>query len=180
MKKFLLLVLVSFASLSSNAQRNQSTGTTETWEPRYTGQFDFYVQDAWGLGVMLRKEINPNIGLNLIGGSFMSGWGEYETPQNVGIVNARLLGLRAHAQVSKKLDVFAEATPGYTYMYIDIPNTYYTYSMGVRSGNAHCFGLDVSAGYLFDKHIALAYNYSFFANGNAHSGIHWGRISIIF
>ncbi len=37
MKKFLLLVLVSFASLSSNAQRNQSTGTTETWEPRYTG-----------------------------------------------------------------------------------------------------------------------------------------------
>ena len=179
MKKFLLLVLVSFASLSSNAQRNQSTGTTETWEPRYTGQFDFYVQDAWGGGLMFRREFTPNFGLNLIGGSFMSGWGEYETPDNVGIVNVRLMGLRLNAPLGKRFGVYADATPGYTYMYVD---TFFrtTTLWGQVKGDAHCFGLDLSVGFLIDKHLSLGYNYSLFVNGNGNSGIHWGRFSIIF
>lgn len=179
MKKFLILVLLSLASLSSNAQSNQETSTAETWKSHYSKEFNFYVQDAWGVGLMIRKEISPYFGLNLIGASFMSGWGQYETPDNVGIVNARLLGLRVQGQVSKKLGVFAEVNPGYTYMYIDLPVHTMWYD-GSIEGNGHCFGLDASAGYLFNKHIALAYNYSFFANGNGKGGIHWGRISVIF
>lgn len=179
MKKFLLLVLVSFASLSSNAQRNQSTGTTETWEPRYTGQFDFYVQDAWGAGLMFRREFTPNFGLNLIGGSFMSGWGEYETPNNFGIVNARMLGLRLNAPLGKRFGVYADATPGYTYMYVDIP-FYASWYNGRIKGDAHYFGLDLSVGFLIDKHLSLGYNCSLYVNGDGSLGMHWGRFSIIF
>jgi hypothetical protein len=179
MRKFLLLVLVSLASLGSNAQNGLTTSSTpvETFKPHYTGQFDFFVQDAWGVGFMLRREINPYVGLNLIGGSFMSGWGQYETPSNVGIVNARALGIRASYPLAKRLGIFADITPGYTYMYVSIP--YY----GSRiKGNAHCFGVDYSAGFLVDKHLAIAYNYSLFVNGNGNgsSGIHWGRVSLIF
>ena len=43
------------------------SGTTETWESHYTGQFDFYVQNVWGAGLMLRREFTPNFGLNIIG-----------------------------------------------------------------------------------------------------------------
>ena len=179
MRKFLLLVLVSLAALSSNAQNNEMTTSTpvETFKPHYTGEFNFYVQNAWGVGLMLRKEINPYVGLNIIGGSFMSGWGQYETPSNVGFVNARALGIRVSYPLAKRLGIFAEVTPGYSYVYLDVP--YHSWKI---KGDAHCFGVDYSAGFLLDKHLALAYNYSMFVNGNGKgsSGIHWGRVSIIF
>ena len=182
MRKFLLLVLVSLAALSSNAQNNEMTTSTpvETFKPHYTGEFNFYVQNAWGVGLMLRKEINPYVGLNIIGGSFMSGWGQYETPSNVGIVNARLMGLRIHAPLAKRVGVYADATPGYTYMYVNIPSAYSWSVGGKRKGDAHAFGLDLSMGFLLDKHLSIGYNFTLFANNNGCSGINWGRVSIIF
>ena len=180
MRKFLLLVLVSWVAVSSNAQRVQTSTNTENYrESGLTVQFDFYVQDAWGVGLMLRKEINQYFGWNIIGGSFMSGWGQWETPNNVGVVNARLMGIRANAPIYKKLGVFAEITPGYTYMYATLPVYSMSYS-GMRSSEAHCFGFDCSAGFVLNKHLALGYNFSFFANKNGNGHIHWGRVSIIF
>lgn len=180
MRKLFLYAFLSVVSLTSNAQIVQtSSGTPEGNKSKWKGQFDFYVQDAWGVGLMARKEFNKYIGWNVIGASFMSGWGKYETPDNVGIVNARLMGVRLSAPIYKKLSIFAEATPGYTYMYVNLPVDTWFYS-GWRKTKAHFFGLDCSAGFQINKHLALGYNFSFFANKNGNSHIHWGRISLIF
>ncbi|MBO7098863.1 MAG: hypothetical protein J6W21_03255 [Bacteroidaceae bacterium] len=180
MRKLFLLVLVGIVAISANAQIiKESSETTANKKSKITGQFDLYVQDAWGVGIMVRKEFNPYFGWNIIGASFMSGWGQDETPDKVGIVNARLMGIRAHTNIFKNLGVYADVTPGYTYMYSSVfVNTFY-YG-GYVDSKTHCFGLDCSAGFLLGKHLGLGYNFSFFANGNGNSHIHWGRISIIF
>ena len=180
MRKFLLLVLVSLTSVCSNAQNvHQSTGGTEAWKSHYTGQFDFFVQDGWGVGLTLRKEINPYIGWNIIGASFMSGWGTYETPDNFGIVNARMMGIRATLPIMNKFAIFADVTPGYTYMYFNAP-VYSGWYGGMRSAKAHCFGMDCNVGILLGKHLALGYNLSFYTNKKGDSHVHWGRVSLIF
>ena len=89
------------------------------------------------------------------------------------------MGVRLSYPFTKKFGIFAETTPGYTYMYADIPvhTMWYDGSVEVKG---HCFGLDVSTGFVLNGHLAIGYNYSFFASGNGKGGIHWGRISVIF
>jgi hypothetical protein len=186
MKKILLLILLCAISVCSEAQTVEANSeVTEKKTSKYSGEFDLYLQNAWGVGLMIRKELNPCLEWNIFGASFMSGWGRDETPDKVGIVNARLMGLRAHANVWKNLGVYAEATPGYTYRYSSKNVTNYYYGDGLYySGNldskAHYFGLDCGAGILLGKHLGLGYNFSFFVNKNGNDHIHWGRVSIIF
>ena len=180
MRKVFVFVLLGIVSLTANAQIFKTdSGTAEGSESKWVGEFNFYIQDAWGIGLIARKEFNKYIGWNVIGASFMSGWGQYETPDNVGIVNARLMGVRLSAPIYKKLSIFGEATPGYTYMYANVPVITWVYG-GMLKTKAHCFGLDCCAGFQINKHLALGYNFSFFANKNGNSHIHWGRVSIIF
>ena len=63
---------------------------------KYTFQLDFLVQDAWGVGLMVRRELNPYVGINMVGASYMSGWGEYDGPSSVGFINIRALGVRLY------------------------------------------------------------------------------------
>jgi len=186
MKKYFLIALLGIASVSASAQsRYESTATTDKSESRYSGQADVYIQDGWGVGGMFRKEINKYLGWNLVGASFMSGFGVNETPDKVGVVNVRTMGLRAHTDLCKNLGVYADVTPGYTYMYssVHVSNYYYgngLYYSGDLGSKAHCFGLDVSAGFQLGKHLELGYNLAFYANGDGNSSTHWGRISILF
>ncbi len=180
MKKYFLIALFGIASVSASAQsRYESTATTDKSESRYSGQADVYIQDGWGVGCMFRKEINKYLGWNLVGASFMSGFGVNETPDKVGVVNVRTMGLRAHTDLCKNLGIYADVTPGYTYMYASVYVDTYYYS-GYFDSKAHCFGLDVSAGFQLGKHLELGYNLAFYANGDGNSSTHWGRISILF
>ena len=176
MRKLLLLVLLVVVSVSANAQLYQrSTDSTTGFESKWTRQFDVYVQDGWGLGFMVRKETSPNLGYNIFGASFMSGWHDLDSPDKAGIVNVRLLGVRLNAPLCKNVKLYAEATPGYSYMYLELRNWW---PRGLET--AHCFGLDCGAGFqLFDK-VVVGYNNSFYVNGNGNACAHWGRISILF
>ena len=190
MRKLSLLVLSVIMAVSANAQVCQGYADMKDLKEikthrKFGAEFDLYLQNAWGVGLMVRKELNPYLDWNIIGASFMSGWGRDETPDKVGTVNARLMGLRAHTNVCKNLGVYAEATPGYTYRYSSVHVSNYYYGNGLYySGNldskAHYFGLDCGAGILLGKHLGLGYNFSFFVNKNGNSHIHWGRVSIIF
>lgn len=178
-RKLFFLVLVGIVAASANAQLCQGYGFVndrDSTASKFTGQFDFYVRDAWGVGLTLRKETSQYFGWNLIGVSYMSGWRRFETPDKMGIVNIRAAGFRLGGPIYKKLRIYLEATPGYTFMYAKSPVFYGNWG---RIEKAHCFGLDCGAGFQYNK-VALGYDFSFFANGNGNSHIHWGRISIIF
>ena len=181
MRKVLVFVILGFASLTANAQIFKSgSGTTEGSESKWTGEFNFYVQDAWGIGLMARKETGKYFGWNVIGLSYMSGWHKYDTPDKIGILNVRLMGVRFNAPIYRSLRLYAEATPGYTFMYAK--PFYYSgnYSVWTKFEKTHCFGFDCGAGFEVFKNVALGYNFSFFVNGNGNSHIHWGRVSILF
>ena len=183
MRKLLLLVLLVVVSVSANAQLYQrSTDSTTGFESKWTRQFDVYVQDCWGVGLTARKELSPNLGWNVIGASFMSGWHNLDSPDKAGLINVRLSGIRLNAPVCKNLKIYAEANPGYTYGYVEPISYYYYgyYNSYTSLESAHCFGLDCSAGVqLFDK-VVVGYNNTFLVNGNGNGCIHWGRISILF
>ncbi|MBQ9525400.1 MAG: hypothetical protein IJR69_09835 [Bacteroidaceae bacterium] len=182
MKKVLILTLLGIIAASANAQLCQGYGEVkDSTASRFRGQFDFYVQDCWGIGLTLRKESSKYFGWNLIGVSYMSGWYRYETPDKLGIVNVRTAGVRFNVPIYKNFKFYAEATPGYTFMYAkSLEGLGYGRYFWRSTETAHCFGLDCSAGFQVIKDVTLGYNFSFFANGNGNSHIHWGRISIIF
>ena len=141
-----------------------------------TFQFDFLVQDAWGVGLMLRRELNPYVGINMVGASYISGWGEYDGPSSVGLINVRALGVRLYTPRFEPCRLYAEVTPGYTHAYL---NTYVP-GWGNMKGTADCFGLDFSAGIEIGKHVALGYNLHYMVNSNAGATTHWGKLSILF
>lgn len=133
----------------------------------FTAQVDLYIQNSWGVGFMLRKEFSKYIGMNLVGGSYMSGWNELKSPKHYGHVNVRLCGVRAYLPIYEDIRAFADVVPGYTYIY----------SYGNHS---HCFGADFSAGFQIHRNVAISYNLDFIANGDGHATYHWGRISFLF
>jgi len=141
-----------------------------------TCQFDFFVQDAWGVGLMLRRELNPYVGINVAGASYMSGWRKYEGPSSVGYINIRALGVRLYTPYLEPCRLFAEVTPGYTHVYVDS----YVPGWGRLKGDADCFGLDFCAGIEIGKHVALGYNLDYIVNGNGGGTTHWGKISVLF
>ena len=181
MRKILLFVFLGIVTLTTNAQIfKNSSDTTKVSESKWKGEFDFYVQDGWGIGLMARKETSKYIGWNVAGISYMSRWYREETPDKFGIVNIRLMGVRFNVPLYKSLKFYAEATPGYTFMYAKPYNYLGYYHLTGKVEKAHCFGLDCGAGFQVFKNLALGYNFSFFVNGNGNAHIHWGRVSILF
>ena len=150
---------------SVNYKKPYTREELSTWG--LTAQIDLYVQNAWGVGFILRKEFNQYFGLNLAGGSYMSGWNELKSPKHYGQINARLCGVRAYLPIVENVRAFADVTPGYTYIY----------SYGVHN---HCVGIDFSAGFQIHRNVAISYNLDFVANGDGHATYHWGRISFLF
>lgn len=136
-----------------------------------TTQIDLYVQDAWGIGFMLRKEVNEYFGINLVGGSYMSGWNEVKSPKHYGQVNARLGGVRVYLPCVENLRAFADVSLGYSYFYLNYN--------GIKEHH-HFAGFDASAGFQIHKNLALSYNLNFIVNGDGHATYHWGKISLLF
>jgi hypothetical protein len=137
----------------------------------YTKQIDLYIQNGWGAGLLFRKEINPFVGWNIVGVSFMSGWND---PKEFGIVNVRLFGFRLYTPSISSLRFYAELNPGYTHVFLDTKTQMYGYLKG------HFFGLDFSAGLQLNKNFALGYNLNYMVNKNGHAISHWGRLSFMF
>ena len=160
----------------NNDKSNYSYTLNESSSRLLTCQFDFLVQDAWGVGLMLRRELNPYVGINVAGVSYMSGWHGYDGPSSMGIINVRALGIRLYTPELEPCRLFAEVTPGYTHVYVDS----YVPGWGRLKGDADCFGLDFCAGIEMGKHVALGYNLDYIVNGNASGTTHWGKISILF
>ena len=136
-----------------------------------TTQVDLYVQDAWGVGFMLRKEINEYIGINLVGGSYMSGWNALKSPNHYGVVNARLGGIRAYLPCVDNIRLYADLALGYTYMYMNYDNLKQHHHLG---------SFDAGVGVQLHKNVAIGYNLHFVVNGNGHATYHWGKISLLF
>ena len=136
-----------------------------------TTQVDLYVQDAWGVGFMLRKEINEYIGINLVGGSYMSGWNALKSPNHYGVVNARLGGVRAYLPCIDNIRLYADLALGYTYMYMNYDHLKQHHHLG---------SFDAGAGIQLHKNLAIGYNLHFIVNGNGHATYHWGKISLLF
>lgn len=160
----------------NNDKSNYSYTLNESSSRLLTFQFDFLVQDAWGAGLMIRRELNPYIGLNIAGASYLSGWRKHEGPSSVGFINIRALGIRLYTPYLEPCRLFAEVTPGYTHVYVDS----YVPGWGRLKGDADCFGLDFCAGFEIGKHVALGYNLDYIVNGNASGTTHWGKVSILF
>ena len=142
---------------------------------KYTFQLDFLFQDAWGVGLMVRRELNPYVGINMVGASYMSGWGEYDGPSSVGFINIRALGVRLYTPRFEPCRLYAEVTPGYTHAYLNA----FVPGWGNMKGSADCFGLDFSAGIEIGKHVALGYNLHYMVNSKAGATTHWGKLSIL-
>ena len=189
MKKTIILAFLCVASLSANAQLfKKKTGDSNNQESRLVKQVDLYLQDKWGVGFTLRKETSPNLGWNLLGASYMSGWYKSECPDNFSVVNVRLMGIRCNIPISGNFKFYAEALPGYTYVYQRTRYVYMYLDWGsepwykTNTVKNHCFGLDCSAGFQVHKNISIGYNYTFLApfsdSDNRH--IHWARFSVMF
>lgn len=143
------------------------------YESGFTKQFDLYTQiNGWGAGLMLRKEINPNIGWNIIGISYLSGW---NSPEDFGIMNVRLSGVRYHSPSIDSFRFYAELNMGYTYVYLGEIES----PLKTVEGNSHCFGFDASVGFQPSPSIAIGYNMNFMRNSNVKELTHWVKVSLM-
>lgn len=141
-----------------------------------TCQFDFLVQDAWGVGLMLRRELNPYVGLNIAGVSYISGWHKYEGPCNMGFINVRALGVRFYTPKVEPCRLYAEITPGYTHSYVDV----HYYGSWLK-GTGDNFSFDAGAGIEIGKHVALGYHFYYIVGSDSKDGyMHMGKLSILF
>ena len=140
---------------------------------KYLGQIDFYIQDGWGLGFMLRRKLNNYAAWNLLGASYMSGW---NNPRDFGVVNVRVMGLRLTTPNLSDNKLFAEVTPGYTYYYKNHSTSYFFSDIE----DYHCFGLDFCAGIQISNKVTIGYNLNYMTNSWKSELSHWGRISFLF
>lgn len=163
-------------SFNNKDKKGFSYNRKDVPERNLTFQFDFLVQDAWGVGLMLRRELNPYVGLNVGGASYMSGWRKYEGPSSVGFINIRALGIRLCTPYLEPCRLYAEITPGYTHSYVDI-----RYYGNWIKGSSDNFGFDFGAGIEIGKHVALGYNLDYIVgSGTKDAYMHWGKISVLF
>lgn len=148
-----------------NPYRNSSSSITT--------QFDLYFQDAWGAGFMLRKEINPYLGWNIIGISYMSSWYRLSGPDKNGVINVRLPGIRLYTPSYEDFRVYAEVNLGYTHLYYPAyhvsGNNYY---YDGYSEHTNAFGLDFSAGVQVHRNIAIGYNLTYVTNSMGSAKTH--------
>ena len=135
-----------------------------------TKQVDMYFQDGWGVGFMLRKEINQYVGWNIIGVSYMSSWYRLTGPDKHGLINVRLPGIRLYSPAYESIRAYAELNIGYTHEYLFWDENYHF----------NYFGLDFSAGFQVHKNIAIGYNLTYGVNSGVSFKNHWGKLSILF
>ena len=167
---------------------NRSTNVNPERTSGITGQVDLYLQNAWGVGFMIRKEINQYLGWNLIGASYMSGWygsffaNNFETyhmaaPDKFGMLNVRLCGIRLNMPLYEYFRFYAEVTPGYTFAYFKENYDDVYENINLRQ---HFFGFDFGAGLQLHKNVSIGYNLNFRINSDFKKITHWGKISFLF
>ena len=162
---------------SDNDENYSFTGKVAGAPRKLTCQFDFLVQDAWGVGLMLRRELNPYVGLNIAGVSYISGWHKYEGPSNMGFINVRALGVRLYTPPIEPCRLYAEITPGYTHTYVDVRIP----GWGWLKGTGDNFSFDLCGGIEIGKHVALSYDlYYIVGSGTKDALMHWGKFSFMF
>ena len=161
----------------SDNNENYSYSAKSVGPKKLTCQFDFLVQDAWGVGLMLRRELNPYVGLNIAGVSYISGWHKYEGPSNMGFINVRALGVRFYTPPIESCRLYAEITPGYTHTYVDVRIP----GLGWLKGTGDNFSFDAGAGIEIGKHVALGYHFYYIVGSDSKDGyMHMGKLSILF
>lgn len=162
---------------SDKDEINPLAGVLVPGTRKLTCQFDFLVQDAWGVGLMLRRELNPYVGLNIAGVSYISGWHKYEGPSNMGFINVRALGVRLYTPPIEPCRLYAEITPGYTHTYVDVRIP----GWGWLKGTGDNFSFDAGAGIEIGKHVALGYHFYYIVGSDSKDGyMHMGKLSILF
>ena len=162
---------------SHKDENNPLPGVLVPGTKNLTCQFDFLVQDAWGVGLMVRRELNPYVGLNIAGVSYISGWHKYEGPSNMGFINVRALGVRFYTPPIEPCRLYAEITPGYTHTYVDVRIP----GLGWLKGTGDNFSFDAGAGIEIGKHVALGYHFYYIVGSDTKDGyMHMGKLSILF
>ena len=152
--------------------------------PKFTHEVELFIGDGWGAGYQLRKDFNQYIGWDIIGVSYMT---RFESPENIGLVNIRPLGVKAYTPAHKAIRGYVGLKLGYSfgyekdyynkYFYINDNIYYETHSLYYKE---HFFGLDFSLGVQFHKNIAIGYNLNYITNGDGGLTNHMAKISILF
>jgi hypothetical protein len=142
-------------------------------DKKLSHEFDIFIQDGWGIGYQLRRELNPYVALNILGISYMS---DFCNPKECGLLNIRALGFKLYTPAYQSFRIYAGLNLGYTYAYAnyEFNNRWYA------SFKEHLFGLDFSTGIQIHKNIAIGYNLNFIKNSNCKGTSHWGNIMFLF
>lgn len=134
-------------------------------------EISLYMQDGWGLGYQLRKDINRYIAWNIIGASYMVEPIKCD-PSYAGIVNFRFFGVRLNSPSYKKnFRFYTDLTMGYTLTYKKVEK---------KVNTMDHFGLDFGVGMQIGKHFTIGYNLNFVKGDDLKKTTHWAKISCLF
>lgn len=179
-----------FANTSKKGGAATSAASLLAQKPIH--EVSFYIQDGWGLGYQMRKDINKYVAWDVVGVSYMSG---FNSPADYGQVNFKLLGARLYTPSYENCRLYADLNMGYTlayakgiggfsragvyipgYGYMDLDDSDDDFDGGTST--SHHFGLDFGVGLQVGKHFTVGYNLNFVAPGKAKS--HWAKLSYLF
>ncbi len=145
----------------------------------FSHEVSFYIQDGWGIGYQLRKDISKYVGWNIFGVSYMTG---FNSPADHGWVNFKVLGVRAYTPAFNFIRGYVDLNLGYTLTYNDQKGMYYYgrdwyyYDDGTKT--KHYFGMDCGVGVQIGRHFTVGYNMNFLTPDKIKT--HWAKISYIF
>lgn len=190
--KFLSVAFIMAFSMNANAQFVKSgggaagtsamggevtedeafySGYGKDKDKRYTGEFNVYLGESWGLGVQGRREINQYFAYNYLGVSYLAA--DWDTPDLGGFVNFRLLGARGYTSSYRWVRGYVDLNLGYTLGYFDFGRSVET---------THHFGLDFGVGIQLHKNVAIGYNMTYLSSYeySEPGAIHYCKLSCIF
>ena len=177
----LLAVATSASAQFANASKSKKGAkatASSLMAQKPIHEVSLYLQDGWGLGYQMRKDINQYVAWDVIGVSYMSG---FASPADAGQVNFKLLGGRLNSPVYENCRLYTDLNLGYTLNYVgeqSITVPYYG-TFTTDADTAHSFGLDFGVGVQIGKHFTLGYNLNYIT---AMDGVksHWAKLSYIF
>lgn len=185
MRKKIFVLFACFACLQTVSAQTYYESETDVYNlgnsrsqyadvSSVTNELDFYLQDGWGIGYQLRKDINKYIGWNIFGFSYMTG---FDSPADYGKVNFKLLGVRAYTPAFKSFRGYVDLNMGYTLSYQKL-NGWYDDDMEI----GHHFGLDFGIGFQLSKRFAIGYNLNYITPVDYYMDktSHWARIAFLF